>query len=495
MTVSAAVISGDAVGTEKLCDHEVVLDNQGRLVPWTSYDRIIKGSMEFIKHCPTHPTAFGYDPWYVVSSEFREDGTFKANQNNQGSNAFYAVETAARYYAYSGDRAAFDCARLLLERVLRFHTPEDWAWPRVPRTQDNTPDGEYTDDSSEPDKMAMVGCAYVRFFKLTGEKKYLDAALGIAKTLASHIQDGDETHSPLPFRVNLKTGEVLDGYTANMVAPVMLLDALIEMGHGDYAAKRDTLWRWVLEYPIRNNRWSGYYEDVGHNPENLNQQIPMETARYMLRRPDRAPDFKQHVPALISWVRDRFGKTKRFGATSIREQDGCFKEMSSHTARYASVVARWYGVTGDGADRDEARASFALATYSTFNRYSKDDQALNYVGVGYVAPWFSDSYFDFLSHIMDGMAQLPDLAPADADHMLGSTATVTKITYGPKRIEYETAEPAGNELLRITFAPTVLSGGKKLDPSSWQYGEYHGVPGVLRVNRQNATCIAIEESK
>jgi hypothetical protein len=343
--------------------------------------------------------------------------------------------------------------------------------------------------------MAMVGYAYVRFSKLTGEKKYLDAARGIAETLAAHVRDGDDAHSPLPFRVNLRTGEILDAYTANMVAPVILFDALIEMKVGEYAATRDKLWRWVLEYPVKNNRWSGYYEDVKHNPENVNQQLPLETARYMMRHPDRAPDFKQQVPTLIAWVRGRFGQTQRFGATSIREQDCCFKEMSSHTARYASVVAQWYAVSLNAADREEARAAFALTTYSTFNKYSKDDRAMNYVGVGYVTPWFSDSYFDFLPHIQDGMAQLPEMAPADADHMLGSTATVTKITYGPKRIEYQTDEPAGDEILRITFTPSVLADGKPLDPATWQFGEYHGAPNVLRIARSNTAHITIEASK
>ncbi|MGA2617726.1 MAG: hypothetical protein ABSF26_08960 [Thermoguttaceae bacterium] len=65
----------------------------------------------------------------------------------------------------------------------------------------------------------------------------------------------------------------------------------------------------------------------------------METARFMLRRPEMDPRYKRPVLALLAWVKDRFGKTSRYAATSIREQDCCANEMSSHTARYASVSA------------------------------------------------------------------------------------------------------------------------------------------------------------
>ncbi|HNR36437.1 MAG TPA: hypothetical protein PKO36_14745 [Candidatus Hydrogenedentes bacterium] len=494
--LAAMMISTGGMAGERLCDHEAVFDAQGRLLPWTSYDRIVRGSMEYVKHCFTVRTTLGDDPWFLVTSSLTPEATFKNNQNNQGSNVYYAAETLARYYAYCGDKDIFKPVRLLLDRVLMFHTPGDWAWPNVPRTQDDTPDGEYTDETSEPDKMCMVGSGYLRFYKLTGERKYLDAALEIAKTVAGKIRDGDADRSPLPFRVNLKTGEVLEPYSANMVAPVIFFDALMALGHGvDNALpeKRAVLWRWILEYPMKNYRWTGYYEDVKNDINaNLNQQIPMETARYLLRVRDDASDWRTQAPALIEWVRNRFGATKRFGATSIREQDGCFFEMSSHTARYASVVALWYGFTGKPEDREEARASFALATYSAFSKYSEGERAVNYVGLGYVRPWFSDSYVDYLPHLMDGMAEMPDMAPEDENHILGSTSTVTQVTYGRDCIEYETFDPRGDEILRITFKPAVLADDKPLDPAQWTHGEFRGVSNVLRIHRINTKRVRVE---
>ncbi len=376
---SAVAAASNTWAANKLCDHEIVLDKDGRLLPWTSFDNVVKWSMNYIKQCPTTPTKFGDDPWYLVTSKLTAKAEFMRNQNCQGSHAFWGVETLTRYYAYSGDREAIKSIRLILDRVMYFHTPSDWAWPNVPRTQDNSPDGEYTDETSEPDKICGVGAAYIKFYKLTGEKKYLQAARGIGKTIASHVVDGDAQISPLPFRVNLKDGKVLDAYTAHMVSAVLLFDEMIrlgESGEGVYQAKRDLLWKWVLKYPVQNNEWSGYYEDVPKASTNKNQQSPMETARFMLRHPEMDPDYKRHVPALLAWVKDRFGKTKRYGATSIREQDCCANEMSSHTARYASVTAKWFGVAQDPRDREEARASFALATYSAYSKYSREGVAV-----------------------------------------------------------------------------------------------------------------------
>ena len=131
-------------------------------------------------------------------------------QNNQGSNVFYAMKTYNKYYAFTGDREALRPSMNLIKRVSYYHTPDDWVWPNVPRTQDDTPDGEYTDEWGEIDKICMVAIGYIYYFKQTGETAYFAKAEHIARTVLQHIHPGNETKSPLPFRVNLKTGEILD---------------------------------------------------------------------------------------------------------------------------------------------------------------------------------------------------------------------------------------------------------------------------------------------
>ena len=500
----AGVLGVAAARAVTLCDHEVVLDGNGRLQPWTSYDNVLRYSENFIENCPTTPTVSGNDPWYLVTSKLNPDGTYMANQNCQGSHAYWATQTLTKYYAYSGDTAAIQPVRKILDRILQYQTPATAAWANCPITQDNTPDGQYTDSYSEPDKMAMVGSAYVAFYKLTGEQKYLNAAVGIANTLAQHVQPGDASHSPLPFRVQVGTGVTTGAYTSDMVAPVRLFGDLMAVGQtggGTYQAASDTLWNWVMTYPMKNNAWSGYYEDVNNNTTNLNQQVPMETARYILQHPELDPNYKQDVPTLLNWVKQRFGQTERYGATSIREQDECFYEMSSHTSRYASVEAKWYGVLAEAGDpgaaaaREEARASLALATYSAYNQYSTGGNGINYVGVGYANPWFVDSYFDYMDHFLDAMKEMPELAPSDSDHILGSTSTIQSVTYRPGDVQYTTFDSSGQEILRLCFVPlAVWADGQLLDPSQWIFGDYRGVPGVLIVNRADAMAIEISSA-
>jgi len=487
--------TSSSMGSEKICDHEVVLDAQNRLQPWTSYDNVIRWSMNFINFCPTINTKFGEDPFYLVTAEFNEDGAFFKKQNNQGSNVYWAVETLKKYYAYCGDKKAFLPVKRLIERVALYFTPAGWVWPNVPRTQDDSPDGEYTDEWSEVDKMCMVALGYIEYFKLTGEKDYYEKAVGIAQTVMKHVAPGDATHSPLPFRVNLKTGGVLDPYCSNMIMPIKLLDELQALinntDKNDLLNKRKILWEWLLKYPLQNNCWSGYYEDVVSNYNNLNQQNPMETARYLLCYPETDAAYQSHVPALLAWVKNRFGQTKRCGATSIKEQDGCFKEMSSHTARYASVMAMWFGVTQNPLDREEAYASFALSTYSAYNQYSHDSLAINYVGIEYTNPWLSDSYWDYLSHYFDGMKELPEMLPENENHLFYSSSVVNQIDYDQTQICYRTFDADGVEYIKLRFEPTVFVEGKEYSSANWTFGRYRGVDNILMIHRNKVRQVEI----
>lgn len=491
---SMALTSAQGEESARILDHEVVLDDAGKLQPWTTCDLVICQSLNFIKKCPTVMTRHGEDPWFLVTSKLTDDGQFMANQNNQGSNAYYAVETLRRYYPFTGDAEAFVPVRRLLDRVLLYVTPNNWAWPNVPRTQDDSPDGAYNDPQSEPDKMAMAATGCLRFYKLSGETRYLDAALAIAATLKNHVRPGDRDHSPLPFRVNLESGEVLDEYGAFMVAPAMLFDDLTRMGYGSFATARDLCWHWVLEYPVRNGRWSGYYEDVRGDHENSNQQAPMESARFMLDRPELTPDFNATVPALIAYVEERFGKIRHYGARSICEQDAFMKQMGSHTARYASVAARWAALSHDAAMREEARASFALSMYSACTRFSSGAMAVNATGIDYSGPWFSDSYFDYLCHILEAMTVLHEYLPTDRDCLVSSDSYIRSIVYQSRRIDYQTFEPNGHDVFSVTFRPLVLVVRKPLAENRWRYEERADRPGLLYIAREHTTRVRIVEA-
>ena len=171
---------------------------------------------------------------------------------------------------------------------------------------------------------------------------------------------------------------------------------------------------------------------------------------------------------------------KWHGATGIREQLLWPQVGGSHTARYASLRALWSLAGGDEDSRLEALRSFALASYM-----ARDD------GVVIFSPcddsvWFTDGYFDYVPHFLDGMAALPEMAPADQDHLLSSTSIITTITYAPGRIAYHTYHPKGAETLRLTFTPATVTGDGEELPHT-----FDPVLGVLRLTRQKAREVVI----
>jgi len=246
---------------------------------------------------------------------------------------------------------------------------------------------------------------------VTGDTIYRDAAIADADALVRHVRAGDATHSPWPFRVDGRTGDIREEYTSSVVGPVRLFDELVRLNVGDvahYQGARDTAWTWVLTYPLENNEWHAYYEDVPRDPElvNYNQLTAMETARYILDREDPSavdPQWRTHVPALIDWVGQNFGRGPFWGAQGIDEQTICCETtygLGSDTARWASINARLYELTGDARYKDNAFRTFNLATYFA----SQDGVVASVLGgpleSSSISDWFSDSYADYVKHFM-----------------------------------------------------------------------------------------------
>jgi hypothetical protein len=143
----------------------------------------------------------------------------------------------------------------------------------------------------------------------------------------------------------------------------------------------------------------------------------------------------------------------------LSEQLNDKDKMASHTARYASVLALWYEVTGDLDAKERAFRSFNWATYA-----SREDglvKASLDESTGY---WFSDGYGDYLRHFQRGMASVPEWAPPKESHLLGSTSVVRFIQYGDHQIDYLTFDQASREVLSLRGTPTAVRAGTEFLP-------------------------------
>jgi hypothetical protein len=476
--------------------HDVVLDGRGRLLAWyrpersLGYDRVLRLGWDFIERRVPIDRRAGVKV-YLAYAVF--DGRTRQGIYWQHNPAFlYAsfVESLVAWYPYSGDRRAIRVVRQMLDYQLAHGTtPPSWEWPGVPFPTSCAGDREYGRcfagirrrffGGIEPDKVGLLGFGYLLFYELTGERRYLEAAIRAGDALARHVRPGDAGRTPWPFRVDARTGIVVDGaqYGGLVVGPVRLLDELVRLRAGDtdaYRRARDLAWRWILRHPLNPaspawNRWSGFYEDVPYSPRSRNQMLPTMTAQYLLTHEAPAsidPAWRRHTRSLLRWVRSSFGRGPFFGAWGIDEQGvpgkpGCCSPagLGSDTSRWAAVKAFLYARTGDLRAREDAFRSLNYATYFT----RRDGQVSCCGTTGRNTHWFSDGYGDYLRSFNWAMAAIPELAPQGRNHLLGSTSVVQSVSYAPGRVAYRTFDRRAVEVLRLSYRPArVLAGGRAI---------------------------------
>ncbi|OJX38164.1 MAG: hypothetical protein BGO78_09045 [Chloroflexi bacterium 44-23] len=480
-------------------EHEIVLDQYDRLEPWAPYDHVIQLAMNFIKNCPIDEES-GL-PWYLVYSCFWIDPLRPTRWPDNPAGKFaWAVTTLLKYYPYSGDAQHIEIVRSMLDCLITQRTPDKFDWGKAPFASAEPGKGLYfgarADGAyvTEADKIAQAGRAFIDFYEMSGEEKYLQAGQDCANVLLKHLKYGDEYNSPVPFRVSVRDGKVIEAYSADMIQLIRLFAELDRLGFDGYQGAIEQVWRWIEKYPLRNNFWKGYFEDIRIDPtnENRDQLSPLETARYLLHNHELDADWRSHVPALIEWVRKIFGATPFFSAIPIREQKYCFVVMGSHTARFASLCANWYKIS-----RDEIYYEMAVRALNWASYMANEDGAVT-VGVDrpdyYNQCWFTDGYFDYVPHFIDVMASIPSLAPEDSDHMLESSTVIQKIEYGSKKICYRTFDTTGCQLLKLSFTPReVYCGTEKMAQSinTNSNGSWHFDPTshLLTVRHKSAEVL------
>jgi len=479
--------AGNYVNSE-LPWHEVALDSQNKLLAWyhpeqnLGYDKVLHLAWDFLEHKVPNDPKTGLKI-YLINAVFDAKTLQGVNwQGNPASTFGQFVDSLLAWYPYSGDEEAIGVVRSMLEHQLAHGTtPADWNWPAVPFATNDKNNPEYGRSirgkprdfygGIETDKVGELGIGYCLFYEFTGKQKYLTAAVNCADALASHIRSGDETHTPWPFRLNARDGLVINGeeYGGMIVAPVRLFSELIRLHQGQvetYAQARKIAWDWVLKYPMHNNRWSGYFEDVVKDTTNVNQACPTMTAYYILASPNpNAVDahWTGDVGHLIDWVRQTLGRGPYFGAWAIDEQgrppdySGCCSRagLASDTSRWAAINAMYYEKTGDAQAREDA---FRSLNYSTY--FTDDEGKIACCGLDYAdSYWFDDGYGDHIRHYLWAMGAIPEFAPLGQNHLLRSSSVVKKVKYENKSIAYETFDSDATEVLRLNSAPARIKAG------------------------------------
>jgi hypothetical protein len=453
--------------------HEVRTDSKGRIVPWfgnspgEAYDHVVRLVWNFwvsMRNCPNGV------PYYLQHQVWKPDGDDPRGLG--GDRISMALSSWNLLYQYLGESSVRANMILMADYWLEhgLSKPGDlWANLPYPYNTD-VHSGRYDGDmragkgTLQPDKAGSFGAELVTLYKMTGQEKYLHAAVAIANSLAARVTPGDAERSPWPYRVNAATGVVhsakrKDGatvtasYTTNWTPTLRLMEQLIALRRGKVAEYRKTVRlvsSWLEKYPLRTNRWGPFFEDIP-NEDYSDTEINADTmAAYILDHPGWDP---KRARAILDWSYATFAnhEYEKWGVTAINEQTVYQVPGNSHTSRHASVELMYCEKTGDCASKQDAIRRLNWATYTVDadgkNRYIRDDN------------WLTDGYGDYVRHFLRAMAAAPELAPDNQNHLLRTSSVVQSIEYAPDRITYTKFDADSRETFKIGIGrPLSVSG-------------------------------------
>ncbi len=479
--------------------HDVRIDTSGKIVPWygddpmQAYDHIVRIVWNFWIAMRDGPNGV---PYYLQHQVWRPD---KDDPRGLGGDQInMALSSWNLLYGYTGDPAVRANMRLIADYWMDHGlAPEDQLWGGLPYPYNmGMQTGNYDGDMRaglgflQPDKAATFGAELVMLYKATGERRYVERAVRIADRLVRNMTPGDEANSPWPFRVNAATGEIPSErndhdhlvyracYTTNWTGALRLFDGLVKLGEGhvgDYRRASSGVSAWLKAYPLRNNRWGPFFEDVS-TKDYSDTEINADTlAFYILEHPQWDPQWRRQARGILDWSYRTFAnhEADKWGVIVINEQTQFPVPGESHTSRHASVELFYAEKTGDWKDKDAALRRLAWATYwvnfDGMTQYPRDDI------------WLTDGYGDFVRHYLRAMASDPELAPNDQNHLLRTTSVIRSISYGSKEIRYEKADGESDELFKLGVGtPARVTGGTV---------DWNPVTHVLRVHSEGRSVV------
>jgi hypothetical protein len=512
--------------------HSIETDQSGHLISWygenpgQAFDFVIKTVWNF---WDTMRIDMNGLPYYMNHQVWRPGVN---DRRGIGGDQFaMALSSWSLLYQYTGNEKIKENMKFIADYYLAHSlSPKDAQWPNIPFPYNTLIysgiyDGDMVigKDFAQPDKAGSFGDELVTLFKMTQNRRYLDAAVEIANTLALHTKTGDNERSPLPFKVNVMTGEIgtlknnsgdhTDAgescYTTNWVGTLQLFDKLIGLHAGNieiYKKSYDIILNWMKEFPLQTNKWGPFFEDIpGWSDTQINA---ITCARFIMLNPDKFPEWKQQVKGIFDWVYKELGNDTwlKYGVRVVNEQTAYQTPGNSHTSRQAAAEILYASLTQDQSMVENAVRQLHWATYMVDadgkNCYPRDEV------------WLTDGYGDYVRHFLRAMAAMPELAPADANHILNSTSIICQADYYPDfnktlsmdvlpdeiektLIYYRTCNPSSIETLRMTEKPAaVLIDGKKLDfrddvqMDGWTW-QALDEGGILKIKHSNGTRIKI----
>ena len=522
--------------------HKICLNTaDGSILPWystepgTAFDYVVNRVWDFWFSMRNDKNGL---PYYMNHQVWRPD--FNDRRGIGGDQFQMALSSWNLLYAYTANEAVKEEMKFIADYYLTHSmSPSNAEWPDIPYPYNTLIySGIYDGDMvigrgfTQPDKAGSFGLELVKLYKMTTtrsypnitDKIYLDAAIKIANTLAKHVIKGDANNSPLPFKVNAITGETgkllnnsgdgkpdqLSSYTSNWSGTMELFLNLIVMKTGDtglYQKAFDTILEWMKAYPLKNNKWGPFFEDV---PGWSDTQINAVTfAQFMMNHQVYFPEWKKEVKGIFDWVYKTLGNKEweKYGVVVVNEQTAYTVPGNSHTSRQGSAELQYAALSGDKSTVTNAVRQLFWATYMV------DDDGKNCYPRDEI--WMTDGYGDYVRHYLRAMAWWPELAPSESVHLLRSTSIIQFVEYpsgfnkfsmhekkiavqGETAIRYRTFDTGATETIRLPEKPdkvtaddSTLIENSKPDAEGWSWSPLSkgGLLTVKHLNGNNITVV------
>jgi hypothetical protein len=494
--------------TRYLGYHQIIRDTvDNKIIPWydrdpgKSFNFVINKTWDFWAHMRADYNGL---PYYMNHQVWRSNSNDRRGIG--GDQLAMAISSWQLYYNYSGDEQVKENMKFIADYYLSHSlSPSSAAWPNIPYPYNcliysGIYDGDMVlgKNITQPDKAGSFAFELIKLYKMTGIQDYLDYAILVANTLASHTKPGDNNNSPLPFKVNAITGEIgklknntgdtfsygLSSYTTNFSGTLQLFSELEKLNAGNVEAYKKAfkiIISWLRQYPVKTNKWGPFFEDI---PGWSDTQINAITfAQYMMDYPEYFPDWKNDVEGIFKWVYETVGNKEweKNGVIVINEQTAYQTPGNSHTSRQASAELHYASLTGDYSRKNNAVSQLIWATYMVDtdgkNCYPRDEV------------WLTDGYGDYVRHYLRAMAVMPELAFDAEDHILSSTSILQMASYPPEinkilaldvplhvvertMVFYKTFDKVSEETIRLTQKPSAVLLDMKEIPENGSDGDH-----------------------
>ena len=377
--LSAAAIAQSNKGHDVIIgNHAAIYDNNGMLLPWTSWKDAIAREMQWYLNCPiTH----GYPNFVWMTfmdgnyqPDPRRSDFIPAMQNGMG------ILSYLKYYVYDSRRnkKVLEWAKYMGDYLINeSNTPNTGRYPKFTRSTGisarfpQPPDGGTQGDKPfeiEPDKGAIAGYALVQLYKETGDKKYLAQGLHNAEVLIANMGQGDSVSSPWPFRADYRTGQGRGRVSGDMVYILRLLDTLTAMGYSQFKVPGQKLRAWILDYQLPDLAkggalWDQFFEDHDEAGDRT-AWAPLNLARYLLEKRETMDSaWRQHARDLIEFVNRNFTGINH-GVNICGEQDHDRDPWGGILSTYGAVLAMYTAATGSNEFKGLSIQALNFATYA-----------------------------------------------------------------------------------------------------------------------------------